>query len=884
MPHIPNIFSLVSTLLILTGVCYLCLAVGTLKADPRSAARRGYFLAAFFLAMWSFGFGIMTVADNEPLARYAWMFGFIAFYLFPPAWFNFFTLLAAYDPKKVKYATAFLYALSVSLITLCLASGSVVFSFTEYGVQFSYQNALVFKLILVYMLVLVMAGPLLLTAVWRKSRLKRLQKQAATFIAMTLIVAPPALVFDFVVPSFTGFTIAPLSAVPVLIVSLYLYFTLRSNNAINITVYNVSEFLFRSVTMPVLILDYKNNVALANHAAVDFLAGSFGNVVGRNIKEIVTAEGKELSAPMLEENIGGLNITVPTGRGERVCEMLLTVVRDGNRDILSKIVVFKDITEMRNTLDELRLSKEAAERASRAKSEFLSRMSHEFRTPMNAILGMVNIGQGSEDLDKTKYCLRRIDDASKHLLGLINDVLDMSKIEADKFELIEEPFNLDKMLKNICNIMAFDAESKKLNLLVSIDPAVPLELLGDELRLSQVVTNLLSNAIKFSSSESGSVRLNVGMGNAGEGEAFDLHLEVIDHGIGMNEEQQAKLFTSFEQTESSIVRRFGGTGLGLAISKRIIELMGGEVRVVSKPGEGSRFSFFVRLKRAEGVGGQEPEDTDFCKDLKILVVDESQELREYFAKELSGFVGTVHCAGSAEEALELARAAKAAGEIYHVVFINYLLREPGGLASARKIKEILGGKAQTIIVSPPDRSVFESDAAAAGVAGFVQRPLFRSSIIRAMSEVMQTSAEAGRPDNAAPSDKEAQFCKCRLLLVEDIEINREIALALLEDTKLSVECAENGQEALDMFCADEDRYDLILMDLHMPVMDGLEATRRIRALGTARSAAVPIIALTANAFKDDVDACKAAGMNDHISKPIDVGELHGKISKYLSIA
>lgn len=882
MPDIPNAFSIVSTVLILTGFCHLLLGVSTFKADPHSLARRYYFFTCLFLCLWSVSFGLMTVAVSETAIKYFWMAGFISFYLFPPSWFSFLLALAGYTSPKVKTAVVLLYTGFIVLIALCISSNSVVFVSTPYGNQFSYQHALIFQIILYYLIAVILTGPLLFINFWGKSRLRRLQKQAATFMLVTLIIAPPGLWFDFIVPTFFDFTVPPISSFLVFFVALYLYFTLRTNNSLNITVQNVSEYLFRSVTMPVLILDHKNRVVLSNTSAIEFLGPGASAMTGKSIREIINLP-ESITEAALEDNIPNLEVTVPAKGDDRACDMLLTVVRDTYHDILSKIVVLKDVTEMRNTLSELRLSKELAEQASLAKSEFLSRMSHELRTPLNAILGMVNIGRNGESMDKATYCFRRIDEASKHLLGLINDVLDMSKIEANKFELSEEPFNLEELLKSICNIMVFAAEDKKLNLLVDIDPAVPLELLGDELRLSQVITNLLSNAIKFSTKENSSIQLNIKSLGAPQGGESLIRVEVIDQGIGMNEAQQAKIFLSFEQAEGSIVRRFGGTGLGLSISKRIIELMGGEIGVESHPGEGSRFFFTFRAKPNEEAKREERIDKNIYENLRVLVVDESRDMLEYFMRTFFGRASAVHLADNAEAALQLASDAGRAGEPYRLIFVNYLVNNAGGLALARELKRESSEDALLVVISPPDRGILEADAAKAGVACIIQRPLFRSTIFNTANELLSDAKERKKAqrESRAAEKKNPTFENCRLLLVEDIEINREIAIALLEKTKIAVDCAEDGEEALHMFRAEPNKYDIIFMDLHMPIMDGLEATRQIRALSVPQAARVPIIALTANAFKEDVDACKAAGMNDHISKPINVEEVLGKVAKYL---
>ena len=395
-------------------------------------------------------------------------------------------------------------------------------------------------------------------------------------------------------------------------------------------------------------------------------------------------------------------------------------------------------------ITELLAAKEQAEQGSRSKSEFLSRMSHEMRTPMNAIIGMTGIAKNSDDPAKKEYCLDRIDEASRHLLGVINDVLDMSKIEADKFELSFTEFSFEHMLSGALNVVKFRIDEKQQEFSTVINPAVPAFLVGDEQRLIQVITNLLSNAVKFTP-EGGAIRLEAGVTSVKEG-VYTLRVEVVDSGIGISKEAQGNLFRSFEQADGSITRKYGGTGLGLVISKRIVQLMGGDIWVESELGKGSAFIFTF----------------------------------------------------NAEEGYESGPGA---------------LPEPSG-------------------------------------------------------------------DQIA-DEKDNSFEGKTALLAEDVEINREIILSMLEGTKLAIDCVENGEEAVEAFKADPGKYDLIFMDMQMPEVDGLEATRRIRALGVPEAEKAPIIAMTANVFREDIEKCLAAGMNDHIGKPIDYHDLMRKIKKYL---
>jgi signal transduction histidine kinase len=432
------------------------------------------------------------------------------------------------------------------------------------------------------------------------------------------------------------------------------------------------------------------------------------------------------------------NVTLKSGRG--IVFQTTVAPAAENPDSLCRGVVV-----VMNDVSELARAREAAERASHAKSEFLSNMSHEIRTPLNAVIGMIAIAAGSDDIEKKDYCLQKIEGASTHLLGVINDILDMSKIEANKLELSFVNFNFEKMLQNVAGVINFRVLEKQQKFSVRSDENIPQMLFGDDQRLAQVITNLLSNAVKFTP-DKGSVSLNASLVGEYDGLCI-LRIEVVDTGIGISDEQKARLFHSFEQAESGTSRKFGGTGLGLAISKRIVETMNGEIWVESELGKGSSFIFTAKIRR---------------------------------------------------------------------------------------------GALQT-----PELSAVDDEAGA-----------------------------------AAPAADD--FRGRRILLVDDIEINREIVLSLLEDILPDIDCATNGAEALARYAEAPERYDLILMDLQMPEMDGYEATRRIRALPCERALKVPIIAMTANVFRDDIEQCLAAGMTDHIGKPLDTDELYQKLRDYLS--
>ena len=520
---------------------------------------------------------------------------------------------------------------------------------------------------------------------------------------------------------------------------------------------------------------------------------------------------------------------------------------------------------------ELASALEKAQAASHAKTNFLSNMSHEIRTPMNAIIGMANIAESTDDIDKKDQAVGKILDASKHLLGVINDILDMSKIEADKFELSPVSFDFESMLRKVTDVINFRVDERRQNLYVSIGYDIPRTLIGDDQRLSQVITNILSNAVKFTP-EKGSIRLDSKLLSEKDGMCL-LQISVEDTGIGITEEQKARLFQSFEQAEVETSRKYGGTGLGLAISKRIVEMMGGEIWAESELGKGSKFIFTVVLKRDDSERKQPPARICNWGDIRIFVVDDEPEILNFF-KTLSerwGFVCTTVASG--EEAAGMLER-----EDYSIYFLDWKLPGMNGIELAGLIQAKGAPGTVVVIISSIDWVVIEDDARKAGVKKFLPKPLFPSVILETIYECVDGAAWAGNDD--AP-DQIDDFSDYSVLLAEDVEINREIVQELLRPTGLTVDCAENGEKALEMFTAAPDKYDMIFMDIQMPEMDGYTATRIIRELDIPNAKTIPIIALSANVFREDIEKCISAGMNGHIGKPINIEEVMQQLRKYL---
>jgi CheY-like chemotaxis protein/two-component sensor histidine kinase len=522
---------------------------------------------------------------------------------------------------------------------------------------------------------------------------------------------------------------------------------------------------------------------------------------------------------------------------------------------------------------------------------------------MNAIIGMTQIAKASNSPEKVSDCLAKIDNASKHLLALINDVLDMSKIEANKFELAFEEFSLEGALHKIYDMMNVKAEEKRQELTLSIDKELPEFIIGDELRLSQVITNLVSNAIKFTG-ECGKIDVSVHKAaqNEEEADAVDadtgedgaddvspahmLRIEVRDNGIGLSKNQMEKLFKPFEQGDGSISRKFGGTGLGLAINKRIVEMMGGDIGVESAPGEGCVFSFTIKVREGSGAeadraaAGRNRMRTVMAKDVRILIVDDSSEANEYTSHVLGTLGFSCDVANNGSEAVETAAAAAEAGRPFDIIFMDYMMPGLDGIETAKRIRDITGSNVSVVMVSMYDWKEFEQKARAAGITKCVSKPISPSTALDSISEVAPYVIRSNDGDGAPVVAPTVGFSGNTILLAEDIDINREIIAAFLEETNVCIDFAVNGREAVEKFATDPERYDVILMDIQMPEMDGFEATRRIRAMECRKAKSIPILAMTANALSEDVQRCREAGMNDHMAKPVDPDTLVLKLNDY----
>ena len=520
---------------------------------------------------------------------------------------------------------------------------------------------------------------------------------------------------------------------------------------------------------------------------------------------------------------------------------------------------------------------DAAEAANRAKTEFLSNMSHDIRTPMNGIIGMTAIAVAHiDDRERVQDCLKKTTQASKHLLSLINEVLDMSKIESGKVDLVEEEFNLSDLVENLLTMTSAQIKEHHHELAVNISGVTHEAVVGDSLRIQKVFTNLMGNAVKYTP-DGGKIRLTISEKPSMQSKVGCFEVVFEDNGIGMSEEFLEQVFVPFTRSNDERVNKVQGTGLGMAISRNIVRMMGGDIKVESKLGVGSRFTVTMYLKLQDTAQDR----YDKFLDLHVLVADDDEMSLESCCGMLNDLGMKAEGVSRGAETVEKVVGRHRENRDYFACIIDWKMPDMDGIATTRAIRQAVGRDVPIIIISAYDWSDIEQEARSAGANAFISKPLFRSRLVKTFRSLVggEEPAEEEKPFVAL---EEMDLTGGRVLLVEDNELNAEIAMEILKMTGLTVERVEDGIEAVDTLAECEDgRYDMIFMDIQMPRMNGYDATRAIRAMDRNYCRQVPIVAMTANAFAEDVHAAKTAGMNEHIAKPLDLNALSRILKKWI---
>ena len=547
------------------------------------------------------------------------------------------------------------------------------------------------------------------------------------------------------------------------------------------------------------------------------------------------------------------------------------------------IVIIRDITDdLKNQQDRidasmaaLRSALDAANAANQAKTDFLSNMSHDIRTPLNAIIGMTTIAQAHlDERERLEDCLEKISLSSKHLLAIINDILDMSRIESGKMSVSNEPFALADFIHSLMAVFRPQADAKRQKVELDFSGIHHEHVSGDWMRMQQVLVNILSNAVKFTPEGGISLTIREGarVGKADRNYAY-YEFVVQDNGIGMNKDFLDKIFLPFERDKG--VNQIQGTGLGMAITHNLVKIMNGEISVESEAGRGTKFTVSIPLEQLE----DDESGLSALRGLKVLAAD-SDTASLHNLKEILSDLGMEYDAvESGWEAQDLAARAHVEGKDYFAVMLGWHLSVVDGVQTCGELRAMLGSEIPIILMSAFEWTMSSDEMRKRGISAFVPKPLFRSRL----AETLYAYTDSGRAKGAkAGSEKEESFEGYNILLVEDNELNSDIALELISMLGATVECAEDGKEALDIFSGSpKGRFDLIFMDIQMPVMNGYEATRAIRALPREDSKQIPIVAMSANAFVEDIRACRSAGMNAHVPKPVSLASLVEVMKRFL---
>ncbi len=652
------------------------------------------------------------------------------------------------------------------------------------------------------------------------------------------------------------------------------------------------NFMAKTAQDGIIVTNQEGCATFWNPAAERIFGYTSEDVTGIRLQQLLgpPADGRDFIVDMTELQRSGsgplagstAEFTAIRKDGTRV---LVEVSVSSTRNVHGEwntLSIVRDITERKHWEESLKKAKEAAESASKAKSQFLANMSHEIRTPLNGILGMMELLSTEPLSDRQMRFLQMTRSSGDALLSVINDILDFSKIEAGRMELSFIEFDLRHLLEDVTGLFTESANRKGLELMYILEDDVPLLLFGDAYRIRQILVNLVGNGLKFT--ERGEVVIRVEMPARQEGKLL-LKFQVSDTGIGLPEQMQRHIFDAFSQADGSVTRHFGGTGLGLAIAKQLAQMMGGTIGVESQPGQGSRFWFTIRVEEKKTLKPEkDPVIRKSLDGMRVLVVDDNETNLTILCHQLSRLGAEADRADNGRRALNMLQSAVWRSNPYHFAILDVMMPGMNGFDLARAISmDASLDDMRLIILASPDVSQAEKEALGSRVDAYLTKPIRQTELLNAMrsKDAEDTTRDGKGDDNIMKPPATLRFNGRRILLVEDNEVNQEVGKAMLESLDCTVEVAANGHECLQRI--DGSAYDLILMDCQMPELDGYETTTIIRQQESGQTH-IPILALTAHAMEGDRDTCLAAGMDDYLSKPFTKKQLGEALCRLLSSA